>query len=182
MSRSQRCRLATVWLSGCSGCHMSLLDLDEWLFELADLAEIVYSPIASDSKTYPGAVDVVLVEGAVATRDNLEQALLLRRHSRWVIAMGDCAAAGNVTALRNLCGEAVAESAGVALDCSYRQLAEAPAVIPQGSAQLPALLERVLPLHRVISVDALLPGCPPSATAIRTLLEPLLRRCNQGLP
>ena len=30
-----RVRLATVWLGGCSGCHMSFLDLDEWLIELA---------------------------------------------------------------------------------------------------------------------------------------------------
>ena len=30
-----RLRLATVWLGGCSGCHMSFLDLDEWLIDLA---------------------------------------------------------------------------------------------------------------------------------------------------
>src|SRR5689334_1317544 len=35
-------RLATVWLGGCSGCHMSFLDLDEWLFELAGRVDVVY--------------------------------------------------------------------------------------------------------------------------------------------
>ncbi|MBU6354062.1 MAG: oxidoreductase, partial [Cyanobacteria bacterium REEB498] len=69
---SGRQRLATVWLSGCSGCHMSFLDLDLWLLELAQLADIVYSPVASDVKHYPEAVDIVLVEGAVATTDNLQ--------------------------------------------------------------------------------------------------------------
>ena len=34
-------RFATVWLAGCSGCHMSFLDLDEWLFELARHVEVV---------------------------------------------------------------------------------------------------------------------------------------------
>ena len=57
-----RVKLATVWLAGCSGCHMSLLDMDEWLLELAQWAEIVYSPLV-DAKEYPEGVDAVLVEG-----------------------------------------------------------------------------------------------------------------------
>ena len=60
-------RLATVWLAGCSGCHMAFLDLDEWLLELARSVEIVYSPLACDRKIYPDRVDVCLVEGAVPT-------------------------------------------------------------------------------------------------------------------
>jgi NAD-reducing hydrogenase small subunit len=63
-------KLATVWLAGCSGCHMSFLDLDEWLFDLAEYADLVYSPIA-DVKAYPDDVDVCLVEGAVANQENL---------------------------------------------------------------------------------------------------------------
>ncbi|MEO1803042.1 MAG: oxidoreductase, partial [Cyanobacteria bacterium J06629_2] len=58
-------KLATVWLGGCSGCHMSFLDLDEWLIDLAQKVELVYSPFA-DIKEYPEGVDIVLVEGAVA--------------------------------------------------------------------------------------------------------------------
>ena len=60
-----RLRLATVWLAGCSGCHMSFLDLDEFLFELAEAVDIVYSPVASDTKIYPEQVDVCL--GACCT-------------------------------------------------------------------------------------------------------------------
>jgi NAD-reducing hydrogenase small subunit len=69
-----RLRLATVWLGGCSGCHMSLLDLDEWLIELSRLADVVYTPLA-DVKEYPDGVDVVLVEGAVANENPLGSAL-----------------------------------------------------------------------------------------------------------
>jgi hypothetical protein len=75
-------RLATVWLAGCSGCHMSFLDLDEWLLELAERAEIVYSPVASDIKTFPSHVDVCLVEGGVANADNLELLHQVRANSR----------------------------------------------------------------------------------------------------
>ena len=59
-------RVATVWFSGCSGCHMSFLDLDERLLEFAERAELVFSPIV-DIKEFPENVDVVLIEGAVGT-------------------------------------------------------------------------------------------------------------------
>ena len=97
-----RLRLATVWLAGCSGCHMSLLDLDLWLFELARWADIVYSPVASDRKVFPEGVDICLVEGAVADRDQCALAQRLRHCSRLVVALGDCAVCGNVPALINL--------------------------------------------------------------------------------
>jgi len=71
-------RFATVWLAGCSGCHMSFLDLDEWLIELAERVDVVFSPVASDIKTYPEDVDVCLVEGGVANADNLELILQVR--------------------------------------------------------------------------------------------------------
>ncbi|MFN7518871.1 MAG: oxidoreductase, partial [Dolichospermum sp.] len=57
-------KLATVWLGGCSGCHMSFLDLDECLIDLAEQVDIVYSRIA-DIKDYPENVDLVFVEGAI---------------------------------------------------------------------------------------------------------------------
>ena len=65
-------RLATVWLDGCSGCHMSFLDMDERLLEIAERADIVYSPLV-DTKEYPDDVDVCLVEGAVSSEDDLHK-------------------------------------------------------------------------------------------------------------
>ena len=74
-------RFATVWLGGCSGCHMSFLDMDEWLFELAALVDVVHTPIA-DIKECPDDVDITLVEGAVANEDNVELARIVRERSR----------------------------------------------------------------------------------------------------
>ena len=168
-------RFATVWLAGCSGCHMSFLDLDEWLFDLAEQVEIVYSPVASDAKVFPEAVDVCLVEGAVANADNLALALQLRRRSALVVSFGDCAVTGNVPALRNLWVGVDGGSRQSVLDRGYVELADAGAQHPHAPGIVPELLERVLPLHEVIPVDLYLPGCPPSAERIRGFLEPLLR-------
>jgi NAD-reducing hydrogenase small subunit len=163
-----RLRFATVWLGGCSGCHMSFLDLDEWLIDLAGKAEVVFSPVV-DAKEFPDNVDLVLVEGAVANEDHLEMARRLRRRSRVVVALGDCAVTGNVTALRNpLC------KAECVLRRAYLETADINPQIPREPGIVPPLLDRVLPLHEVIPVDHFLPGCPPPAPHIKALLVQLL--------
>ncbi|MCU0530121.1 MAG: oxidoreductase [Cyanobium sp. Prado107] len=171
---SDKLRFATVWLAGCSGCHMSFLDLDEWLFELAEHVDVVFSPVASDIKDFPENVDVCLVEGAVANADNLELALQLRQRTRLVVSFGDCAVTGNVPALRNLWSEVDGGSRQSVLDRGYLELADTGAQHPHAPGIVPELLERVRPLHEVIPVDLYLPGCPPSAERIRAAIEPLL--------
>ena len=162
-------RLATVWLTGCSGCHMSFLDLDEWLFELAELADIVYSPVASDCKTYPKAVDICLVEGGVGTSDNLRLIRQVRQHTRVLIAFGDCAITANVPGMRNNLG-----GIDEVLSSAYGATAQVFSQLPEDSGPVPKLLDQVLPVHELVPVDLYLPGCPPSASRIRAALEPLL--------
>ncbi len=160
-------RLATAWLGGCSGCHMSFLDLNEKLLILAAQAELVYSPIA-DIKAYPENVDVALVEGAVANTDHLELAHQIRQRSRLVVSFGDCAVTGNVTALRNRLGVA---------DLLTAVYHEGPGQAPRGGEAdkvMPVLLPKVLPLHQVVTVDAFLPGCPPEPERIWAAIEALL--------
>ena len=96
-------KLATVWLDGCSGCHMSFLDMDERLLELAELVDVVYSPLV-DTKEFPDEVDIALVEGAVASVDDEKKIRKIRAHSKMLVAMGDCAITGNVPSMRNPIG------------------------------------------------------------------------------
>lgn len=163
-----KARLATAWLGGCSGCHMSFLDMDEWLFELADLADLVYSPIA-DVKVFPPDVDITLVEGAVANEDNVELAREIRANSKVVVSFGDCAVTGNVTAMRNPLGDPL----GI-LEAVYVNAPDRNGVIPAEPGIVPPLLPQVQPLHKVIKVDAYLPGCPPPADRIQRAVEALL--------
>ena len=167
-----RLRLATVWLGGCSGCHMSFLDLDEWLIELAQLADIVFTPLA-DVKVFPENVDVTLVEGAVANEDHFHFIQLVRARSRILVSFGDCAVTGNVPALRNTLGSALP-----VLERGYLELADVNPQIPSERDIVPRLLERVLPLHQLVTVDLFMPGCPPPAERIRAVLESLV----QGKP
>jgi NAD-reducing hydrogenase small subunit len=165
-----RLRLATVWLGGCAGCHMSLLDLDEFLVDLAGRVELVYSPIA-DAKVFPDNVDLCLVEGAICNEDHVELAHQIRARSKLVVAFGDCAVTGNVTALRNPLG---AQNAAQVLQRAYVEAAETNPVKPALDGILPKLLPRVVPVHALIKVDHSLPGCPPPAPRIKALLLHLL--------
>ena len=171
-----RLRLATVWLGGCSGCHMSFLDLDEWLFDLAELADVVFSPLA-DVKEFPADVDLTLVEGAVTNSDNLELAYTLRANSRVVVSFGDCAVTGNVTALRNRLGDPTPM-----LQRVYVEHTDLHGQMP--TDVVPELLPQAEPLHEVIPVDVYMPGCPPSPDHIRHALETFLSglASGEGLP
>ncbi len=159
-------RLATVWLGGCSGCHMSFLDLDERLIDLAGLVDLCYSPVL-DIKEFP-EVDIALVEGAVANEDHLREIQRIRKRSRVLVAFGDCAVTGNVTAMRNLF------SLEDVLNRAYRENSALVRGVPRGDGIVPRLLDRVLRVGDVIPVDYFLPGCPPSADAIHGFLSDLL--------
>lgn len=150
-------RFATMWLGGCSGCHMSFLDLDEFLIELLDQVDLVFGPLV-DVKDFPENVDLLLVEGAVANRDNLEMLIKARKRSKVLVSFGDCAVTGNVTALRNLSPD----------------LSDLYAGRNTFDPIVPPLLPEVLPLHHYVKVDHYLPGCPPDAVRIRAFLQALL--------
>ncbi|MBK9517745.1 MAG: oxidoreductase [Anaeromyxobacter sp.] len=147
---------------------MSLMDLDERLLDLAPRMDLVFSPIC-DVKVFPEDVALTLVEGAVCNQEHVEMAHRLRARSRLVLAFGDCAVTGNVTAIRNALGTALP-----VLDRAYRDASDLQPQLPYEPGIVPPLLDRVLPLHQVIQVDGFLPGCPPHADLIYAVLDDVL--------
>lgn len=163
-------RLATVWLGGCSGCHMSFLDLDEFLIDLANAADLVYSPVV-DVKDYPENVDLCLIEGAVCNEDNLEILHKIRARTKVLVAFGDCAVTGNVPAMRNPFGMDNVENV---LQCAYVDHAQNNPAVPKADGIVPQLLANVRPVHEMVFVEYFLPGCPPPAARIKALVAQLL--------
>jgi len=158
-------RLATVWLDGCSGCHMSLLDTDERLIALAQRVEVVWGPLV-DPKEFPHDVDVTLVEGAISSEEDLHRIAQIRSRSKILISLGDCAITGNVPAMRNKFG------ADAVLRRGYLENATLEAQIPREI--IPRLLPTTRPVHELAPVDYFIPGCPPAADLIFSVLSDLL--------
>jgi NAD-reducing hydrogenase small subunit len=158
-------KLATIWLDGCSGCHMSFLDMDERLLELADRADLVYGCLV-DAKEFPEGVDITLVEGAVSSEDDLRKIQEVRQRTRTLVSLGDCAVTSNVPGMRNPFGP------GPALQRAYLENATINEQVP--SQVVPALLAESLPVHAWVPVDVFVTGCPPSADRIFDVIIALL--------
>ncbi len=160
-----KAKLATVWLDGCSGCHMSLLDMDERLLVLAQLVDVIHSPVV-DPKEFPEAVDITLVEGAVSSDEDIHKIRNIRKHTKLLAALGDCAVTANVPSMRNsFKTEAI-------LHRAYIELATTEAQVPYRS--VPLLQPKSRPLHEFVKVDLFIPGCPPSADTIFFAVTELL--------
>ena len=160
-------KLATVWLGGCSGCHMSLLDIDERILEVVKLADIVKCPLV-DTKEFP-QVDIALVEGSVTSDEHLHELLHIRERSKVLVSFGDCAVTANVTGMRNYFSKEEVFNYAYIQALSNDKEGKTP--------DHPALLklrEKVVPLHELVNVDYVLPGCPPSADNIFYVLFELL--------
>ena len=158
-------RLATVWLDGCSGCHMSFLDLDENLIALAEKVELVYSPLV-DQKIFPENVDITLVEGAVSSEEDLHKIRHIRQRTKMLVSLGDCAVTANVPSMRNAFG------VKAICDRAYRENVTLDAGMPE--QVIPKLLDRTIPVNEVVPVDVFVPGCPPSADVIFYALSELV--------
>jgi NAD-reducing hydrogenase small subunit len=165
MNATRKITIATTWLDGCSGCHMSFLDIDDRLILLADKVDIVYSPLV-DTKHLPESVDVGIVEGSVSTEHDEAEAREFRRHCKFLISLGDCAVSGNVPAMRNVF------PLDAVFDRAYRENVQAH---PQRPTEgVPRLFQTVRPLHEVVPVDLFVQGCPPPADAIWFVLSELM--------
>lgn len=158
-------RLATAWLDGCSGCHMSILDMDERLIELVSKMDLVYGPYV-DIKVFPEEVDVALVEGAVSSEEDKHKIRMIRERSKILVSLGDCGVTANIPSMRN------PFTVDSVLDRGYIENADQNNQIPRDS--VPLLLTHARPIHEYVQVDAFIPGCPPPADAIYYAISELL--------
>ncbi len=168
-------KIATAHLTGCFGCHMSILDIDEKIVDLVGLVDFDKSPF-DDIKEFTGPVEVGIIEGGVSSEENVEVAQMFREYCKIIVSIGECANTGGVPHMRNTiplweCME----------EAYLNGISVVDGVMPN-DPDIPLILDKVYPLHQVIKVDYFLPGCPPRAEAIWAALEALLAGKEPELP
>ena len=163
---SSKPKVATCSLAGCFGCHMSFLDIDERIAQLAELVQFDRSPI-TDIKNC-GPCDIGLIEGGLCNEENLEVLLEFRKNCKVLIAVGACAATGGIPSMRN--------NVPLAECMEEAYISGTGVVSPKipNDPELPPLLDKVRPISEAVDIDYVLPGCPPSADAIWHCLSDLL--------
>jgi len=151
--------VATACLCGCSGCHMSFLDVDEYIKELGKKVEFKASHVIMDMKEIED-VDIGILEGTVTNEENIEVAEEMREKCDILVAWGDCACFGGIMTMRNF------DSVENILEECYKEKGDEESEIPSDDA-IPTLTEKAAPVDDYVKVDAYLPGCPPSPEIIK---------------
>lgn len=160
-------KVASDWLCGCAGCHMSLLDIDERIVKLVELVDLRATPITDLKHPDVEGVDVGILEGGINNTANEEVAKMMRARSKILVALGDCAVFGGVPAMRNFF---------TLEDSLKRAYVETESTDEEGkvpSSPELAKMTRVRAVHEVVPVDVYIPGCPPDADVIFYALSEL---------
>ncbi|MFN5170802.1 MAG: 2Fe-2S iron-sulfur cluster-binding protein [Cyclobacteriaceae bacterium] len=161
--------IATVSLAGCFGCHMSLLDIDTEILDIAELVSFNKSPL-TDIKTFTQRCHLGLVEGGCCNTENIETLKKFREMCDTLVVVGECAVWGGLPAMRNTVplGECLEEAY---LNSVTSEPGET--TVPYHE-DLPKILDRVYACNEIVKVDYSIPGCPPSATHIWKVIKSLL--------
>jgi len=159
-------RIATDWLAGCAGCHMSLLDMDERLLDIAQAVELTSSPITDLKHPPEEGVDVGILEGCINNSATEQVARTMRARCRILVALGDCAVFGGVPTMRNsaTCAQAL-----------RRAYVESESTVDGRVPDDPELarMQNARAVGQVVDVDINIPGCPPPPEAILYVLSEL---------
>jgi coenzyme F420-reducing hydrogenase gamma subunit len=155
--------VAVYKFSSCDGCQLSILNLEDELLDLTGAVEIAYF-LEARRRTLPGPYDVALVEGSVTTPHEAERIREIRQQAKILVALGTCATAGGIQALRN-----------------FTKVEDLALMVYQHPEYLQTL-EKSTPIAEHVKVDMELWGCPVNKYQLLEVVQAILQKRRPNLP
>ncbi len=172
----KKLKFAFYWAASCGGCEIAVLDIDEKILSVVEKADIVFWPVAIDTKykdveaLKDNTIDVCFFNGAVRNSEQEEMAHMLRKKSRTLVAFGACACFGGIPGLANLSDKEeifnLVYHILPSVENPERVTPQPKYAAPEGDLTIPEFYDTVRALHQVTEVDYFLPGCPPTPELI----------------
>jgi sulfhydrogenase subunit delta len=156
-------KLAVFKFASCDGCQLSLLDAEDELLLVAGAVDIANFPEAS-RRVLSGPYDIGLVEGSITTPHDVERVREIRKECRVLIAIGACATAGGIQALRN-----------------WKDVKEFTRTV-YASPEYISTLDRSMPVGSYVHVDFELRGCPINKHQLLEVLNAYLNKRKPTIP
>lgn len=147
-------KLAVFKFSSCAGCQLQIVNLEEYLLDIAALVEISYFVMAKRENA-DAIYDIGLVEGAVTCGEEIEKIKEVREKCKLLIAFGSCACYGGIPSMKNLVPEREVE----------KRVYEDVSVIHSTKA---------FGIDQYVRVDGYLKGCPVDKDELVELIKSAL--------
>lgn len=181
----EKLKIGLYWAASCGGCEIAVLDMNEKILDVVNIADIVFWPVAMDVKykdveAMPDKyIDVCFFNGSVRSAEQEHMAKLLRQKSKTLVAFGSCAQEGCIPGLANLHDRKEIFSK---VYLESKSISNPKGVVPktrsevkEGVLKLPEFYDTVKTLDQTVDVDYYLPGCPPPVKLIVNAVEAIAK-------
>ncbi len=181
----EKLKLGFYWAASCGGCEIAVLDINEKILDVVQMADIVFWPVALDVKykdveAFPDKyMDICFFNGSVRSEEQEHMAKLLRKKSKVLVAFGSCAQEGCIPGLANLHDRKEIFSK---VYLNSKSISNPKGVVPktksevkEGALKLPEFYDTVKTLDQTVDVDYYLPGCPPPVKLILNAVDAIAK-------
>jgi coenzyme F420-reducing hydrogenase gamma subunit len=166
-------KIAFFDFASCEGCQLAILNCEDALLDLLDLVDIVEFREAISDKA--PRYDIAFVEGSINREEDADRLRDIRARAKLLVALGACAAIGNVQSRSNAAAPA-ANFARVYGEQARDRVQVDPEHWPLWAHT------RVRALHEVVKVDYTLRGCPIAPTEFLHLLGAVIAGSRPRFP
>ena len=178
-------KIAFYWAGSCGGCEIAVLDLNEKILDVVQIADIVFWPVALDIKykdvenMADKSIDITFFNGSIRNSEQEHMAKVLREKSKTLVAFGSCAHQGSVPGLANLnTKQEIFDQVYIKDKSNVNPQMTEPktqTIVKEGTLKIPEFYDTVKTLDQTVDVDYYLPGCPPPVKLIANAVDAIAR-------